>query len=297
MPGSHSISSTAELLAVAQAMEREAARRYEGLAARMRRRDEPALAELFMFLARIEGKHAVHIAEQCLRTTGHAVPEAKVQWDLPENFDEEAATSQLLTPYLALAIAVRNEERAFAFYCYVAAEAREAAVRRLAEDLAKDELGHATLLRHERRKAYREPSVRHQDRRVAVPATLEELLANTLALESSAAAHHAALAEQLSRDDPVLARVFEGAAADESETAALAAQRLGAKLPGSKSAAAPSIRDGLRILEEAFNFYADVAERSDDEAVIAEAQNSAGATVRRLALTRGAMTQARLEDW
>jgi hypothetical protein len=132
---------------------------------------------------------------------------------------------------------------------------------------------------------------------VAVPATVEDFLTNTLALESSAAAHHAALAERLSRDDPALARVFARAAADESGTATLAAQRLGAKLPRSKPAAAPSIRDGLRILEEAFNFYADVAERSDNEAVITEAQNFAGATVRRLTLTRGEMTQARLKDW
>ena len=45
------------------------------------------------------------------------------RWRVPTNFDEEEARSPRLTPYRALAIAVRNEERAFAFYSYVAAEA------------------------------------------------------------------------------------------------------------------------------------------------------------------------------
>lgn len=293
----HGIQSSPELFAVARAMEREAARRYEDLAARMRLRGEPKLYELFKFLARIEGKHAAHIEQESLRTTGQAVRDAGLQWEVPENFDEESASSQLLTPYLALAIAVRNEERAFAFYCYVAAEAREAAIRVLAEELAKDELGHAKLLRHERRKAYREPSTTSAIRSRAIPATVEELLANALSLESAAATNHRALAEQLSDNDPALAQLFSRAAADEQATAMQAAQRLGAKLPVRKPAAAASIGDGLRILEEAFNFYADVAERSDSEQVIAEAQNLAGATVRRLALARGEMTQDRLKDW
>ena len=291
------MSSTAELFAVAHAMEREAARRYEDLAARMRRRGEPALAELFLFLARIEGKHAGHIEEQSVRTTGRAVADAQVRWELPENFDEEAASSQLLTPYLALAIAVRNEERAFAFYCYVAAEARDDAIRALAEELATDELGHATLLRRERRKAYRESNAQPAEHRAAVPATMEDFLVHAVELESSAAARHAALARSLASGEAGLAEAFGRIAAEEFKRAALAAQGLGMATPRSMPTSAPSIRDGLRLLEEKFNFYADVAERADDEAIVAAAQGFAETAVRWLALTRGEMTQAKLQEW
>jgi hypothetical protein len=49
----------------------------------------------------------------------------------------------------------------------------------------------------------------------------------------------------------------------------------------------PTSEDGIRILEEAFNFYSDVAERSKDEAVVGEAQALAARAVRRLALAHG----------
>ena len=61
-------------------------------------------------------------------------------------------------PYQALAFAVRNEERAFAFYTYVSAETVDHGVRALAEDLARDELDHASRLRRLRRRAF------HKDR-------------------------------------------------------------------------------------------------------------------------------------
>ena len=71
---------------------------------------------------------------------------------LDEMADEDAYT---VTAYRMLAIAVRNEQRAFAYFAYVAAHAADRELRQLAEDLAHERLGHAATLRRERRKAWR----------------------------------------------------------------------------------------------------------------------------------------------
>src|SRR5215472_4842892 len=100
------IDSPEELLAMAHALEKEAARRYRELAARMRLRREAALAELFEFLAGIEEKHAGHVTERATTFLGRPIDPARVAWEVPENFDEEEGSSRLLTPYRALAVAV-----------------------------------------------------------------------------------------------------------------------------------------------------------------------------------------------
>jgi rubrerythrin len=56
-------------------------------------------------------------------------------------------------------MAVRNEERAFAFWSYVAAHAQSTEVRQAAETMAHEELEHVSILRRERRNAF------HADRR------------------------------------------------------------------------------------------------------------------------------------
>ena len=106
------------------------------------------------------------------------------------NFDEAVAGRASLSAYQALAYAVRNEERAFTFYTYVAAEADRPDIRALAEDLARDELRHATLLRHYRRRAF------HAERPAAVelPETVEALRAMSRRWDADAAAAHTALA-------------------------------------------------------------------------------------------------------
>ena len=59
-----------------------------------------------------------------------------------------------MTPYRALSMAVRNEERAFAFWSYVAGFAEDPEIKKSAESMAREELGHVATLRKERRRAY-----------------------------------------------------------------------------------------------------------------------------------------------
>lgn len=83
---------------------------------------------------------------------------ALVRWEAPETFDADSAseirTSRLMTPYLALSMAVRNEERAFAFWSCLAALSDDAEIKKVAEAMAREELGHVSILRKERRRAY-----------------------------------------------------------------------------------------------------------------------------------------------
>src|SRR5437667_11209209 len=139
------LKSADEMLAVAHALEREAAARYAVLADCMRRVDQRAIADLLDGLAAEERGH-VDGVEQLAERTLHRPPDAAlVHAVLPETFvrEDEANAAALLSPYRTLSIAVRHEERAFSFWSYVAAQSDSPALRELAEAFAKQELTHA----------------------------------------------------------------------------------------------------------------------------------------------------------
>src|SRR6516165_7777817 len=152
------LSSLDELFGLASAMEQEAATRYAELADEMRRQNKPDLSAVFTQLAAAEREHVIGVTRWSQSRLGRAPDPALVRWEGPGTFDAEAAaeitTSRLMTPYRALSIAVRNEERAFAFWSYVAAFAEDPEIKNAAETLAREELGHVSTLRRERRRAY-----------------------------------------------------------------------------------------------------------------------------------------------
>jgi rubrerythrin len=147
-----------ELFALASAMETEAAAKYAELAAEMARQNRSDLAAVFTQLAAAEREHVDSVTRWSQARRGKAPDPSLVRWQAPEALDAETAaamrTSRLVTPYTALAMAVRNEERAFAFWSYLAAFAEDADIKRAAEAMAREELGHVSTLRKERRRAY-----------------------------------------------------------------------------------------------------------------------------------------------
>lgn len=147
------VSATA-LRVTAAALEAAALRRYQRLAAWWAGEGEAELATLFARLAEMEASHAAAfgpIAEE----TGSPPPAA--------GEDEALWQSALLTPYRALSLAVRAEEHAFASYADIAAHAATPALRAQVEDLAREELEHAAILRRARRAAF------HSERPFATP--------------------------------------------------------------------------------------------------------------------------------
>ena len=147
-----------ELFALADAMEKEAANRYAELADDMLRQNKPDLAAVFTQLAAEEREHVDSVTRWSQSRIGKVPDPALVRWRGPETFDRETETeirtSRLMTPYRALSMAVRNEERAFAFWSYAAAFAKDPEIKNAAEAMAHEELGHVSTLRRERRRAY-----------------------------------------------------------------------------------------------------------------------------------------------
>ena len=166
-----------EMFALAHAMEQEAANKYGELADEMRRQGKNDLAAVFTQLVAAERDHVDSVSRWSQSRRGKAPDPALVCWEAPDTFDAETAveikTSRLMTPYRALAMAVRNEERAFAFWSYLAAYSEDPEIKMAAEAMAREELGHVSILRKERRRAYhREHDVTLTDNRadISVPA-------------------------------------------------------------------------------------------------------------------------------
>jgi rubrerythrin len=182
-------------------MEREAAARYVMLADCMRRVDQREIADLLDELAAEEHDHVDSVERLAQRTVQHAPDAGFTRTALPVTFrrEDEANAAALLSPYRTLSIAVHHEERAFAFWTYVAAQSDKAALRELAETFARQELIHAAKLRHARRRAYRaerDTRPRHMRDRYDGPSPAA-LRAEAVRLEAGFAAFCFAAEQQL----------------------------------------------------------------------------------------------------
>ena len=177
-----SITTLPELLATAAAMEREAIAGYTDLAARMRGHGRMELAAVFERLIAEETDHLAQVEDwSAAADIGHqsAVIQSAVIAGA-EMFDDEdsgAIAPELITTYRAFSMAVRNEERAFIFWSYVAAHAPTPEVRLAAERMAREELAHVATLRKERRCAFHEIRSRNADSGAFDLAALEQRLA------------------------------------------------------------------------------------------------------------------------
>ncbi|MTW18861.1 rubrerythrin family protein [Rhodoplanes serenus] len=274
--------SLAELFAVADAMERDAVAYYAAMASAMHARDDRELARVFERLADIERGHVAEIGAWRRSDLGDTAMNAEPPWPLPDIFDApaaEAARSRLITPYAALAAAVRQEERAFAFWAYVAAQAPAREVRDAAERMAHEELEHVSLLRHERRRAFHAERGEH-----GRPLVIG--LADLAARERKLAAQLAAAADPALRlavdrvvgPRPDAAHRLEALAADHGDLP-LAVVPLGP--------AATDADDLIATAEFLVETYLAAAEQARDEAVLGVLQDLAGAAVARLAILQG----------
>ena len=154
---SAAVKSMDELLVIAYAMEQEAIAGYSELAERMRREDNLALAAVFERLVAEERTHLENVSHWSERVSGKLPEVSTPHRELDSLFDDEGAATvapELLSAYRAFSMAVRNEERAFLFWTYVASRAPSDELRRAAEQMAREELGHISTLRRERRHAF-----------------------------------------------------------------------------------------------------------------------------------------------
>jgi rubrerythrin len=271
------IESLDELFALANAMEVEAANRYSGLAEEMRRQNKGALAEVFAHLATAEREHADSVTRWSQSRRDKAPDPALVRWEAPETFDAETAremeTSRLATPYRALAMAVRNEERAFAFWSYVAAYSKDSEIKQAAEAMAREELGHVSTLRKERRRAYHKE---HED-------TERGGRNDTGVMQIDARALELRLAAQLAD----LERGLHGAAAVRTRALLEETLQMSRKAGGiGKFPASLEQQDAETISETLVDAYLASAESSDDQAQVVLLQGLAEKAIARRAWLR-----------
>ncbi len=152
------VKTTSDLMSIALQAEREAIRRYSELTVKMREAANEFAAALFERMVLEEEEHERLLLQWMAQEGIEENPKIDpVRWRDPNistTYDDEARDPYQSSPYRALAFAVHNEEIAFRFYTHVAAESENETVRQYAEILAREELGHAALLRAERRLAY-----------------------------------------------------------------------------------------------------------------------------------------------
>ena len=174
-----------DLLETAQKIEIGAAERYREYA-EIADTENPEIAALFNRLAEEEQKHeecVIQLADEASVNLPDS-PAPDQQTPSRENEDKTADNNSL---YKILAAAVEREDLAFEIYSQIAASSNNDDVCHYAERLAKEELGHASLLRAMRRRVYHE----HKAQTInSLPTpnnldTVEEFLITTYALEKS----------------------------------------------------------------------------------------------------------------
>ncbi|GGI24077.1 ferritin-like domain-containing protein [Bradyrhizobium guangdongense] len=265
-----------ELFALAHAMEQEAANRYDDLAKEMRKQGKNDLADVFARLSSAEREHVDSVARWSQSRRGKVPDPVLVRWQTPEAIDAEVAadakTSRLMTPYRALAMAVRNEERAFAFWSYLAAYSDDPEIKRASEAMASEELGHVAALRKERRRAYH----REHDQDSAGASGTAALQIDARKLELRLADQLADLERHMSGPAAVRTRELR----DETVRMADAAADVG-RFPVSLAG-----KGSLEIAEALVDTYLDGAERSNDAARTEVLQQMAERAIARLAWLR-----------
>ena len=281
-----------ELLGIALALEQEAVRRYTQLATLMDQRGETDTADTFRALV-VEEQDHVQAVDGWAHSLGRPSPDAPpFLWLLPPEIAaswDELTERTRLTPYQALSLAVVNEQRAFAFYSYIAAGAPDESVRTHAEALAREELRHAALLRRERRKAFHRERGRAErvPARADTPAALERLVVELL---STAAAEHTALASRLhALGDGDGATLLTRIAGEEQALTPSGSRPPSpqASLPerASRHETVPAcLRAAVAGSERLAEAFGDVAAQATDELVLTESLRLQEAVVRHLAL-------------
>jgi rubrerythrin len=138
------IVSLGALFAHALAIEHEAAARYWEFAAVMADYGNDATAELFLRLAEFEVEHAFHLAKKCVGIEIPVIDPGEYAWldsgaPVPE---ARAFIFRMMTPRLALEIALRAEKQAKVFFERVQVASSNASVRKLAAEFVGDEQSH-----------------------------------------------------------------------------------------------------------------------------------------------------------
>ncbi|MBI4291869.1 MAG: ferritin family protein [Betaproteobacteria bacterium] len=144
------IGSPGTLYAHALAIKYEAEARYREFGTHMADCGNDSLAELFGRLAEFEAEHAFLLAKKSRGIEIPIITPGEYAWLEcgPLAPEARAFIFRMMTPRLALEIALRAKRQAKAFFERVTAESRNARVRALAAEFAGDEQSRIDLIAH-----------------------------------------------------------------------------------------------------------------------------------------------------
>jgi len=308
---SANVRSTAELMSIALCAEHEAVRRYRELAARMHSYRNDEAADLFERMVDEEQKHE-HLIEEWAKVEGIQLSTdiGPIVWEDPQvatDYDSEATDPVHSTPYRALAFAAHNEDRAFRYYTHVAANAENENVREYAEILAREELGHAALLRAMRRRAWHaereggreEPyidpaSVHSLADLLAVAASMQQCLAHAIAALPGdyPALDTVSVDIQRSLADIAAQRQSAGAPGPGVGTTLESVKHYSAKITAGRSNAVAALRQLCSDSDRCFAFYDFVVTHTQDEAVLQAAQRLSEAALTHIGTLRDTLAES-----
>ena len=267
------VRSLSELYAIALDQSQRATHRYGAIATQMDERLSP-VRSVFEALATREQNRSGSLSAACLAACGKRPDASDLRWapiDLvPAAEIADIKDSSLSTPYTAWVLAARHRQRAFVFWTYVIAFAEDPLVRLTAEALAHEALSDGSLLRRERRLAWR------AERKIAADET-----------DETAAAHGA--------DEPASAALLESLLLKDIiawSQGLTPAQRdhVTTMDPSRADTASEEIeqikRRALRRAEQLSNIYLDEAESATDQSSMELAQKLAAQSIMRLAALR-----------
>ncbi len=288
-------------MSIALQAEREAIRRYTDLAEKMHKCGNKSAAALFERMVAEEQEHE-DLLQKWMKQEGidenHEI--GPVRWKDPNistTYSDEARDPHFSTPYRALAFAVHNEEIAFSFYTHVVAETKNEEIRKYAEILAREELGHAALLRAERRRAY------HAEREASTvepkldPRTIHnetDLLTAAIYIDHYLADEIDIIAKNSAEIDPIIREIRQQIANNEKalDHGSSASEDISRAIEKIKSYHA-EIEKGLNnndlrlkrihaYCDQSFAFYDAIVETNSDEAVMLGAQRLTAAALDRI---------------
>ncbi|MCC6888365.1 MAG: ferritin family protein [Hyphomicrobiales bacterium] len=141
------ISTLADLLAVAYRIEADAVERYNVLADQMQMCNNAELAAIFRDLARAEGLHAEEIRKLAGDLDLVEIGRRLGNWkgDSPEEVDLGAA-HYMMTPWHALQLSLVGEKRALEFFTSIVNTASDPKVKDMAAEFVEEEAEHVNLV-------------------------------------------------------------------------------------------------------------------------------------------------------
>lgn len=243
------------------------------------------LARRMSDLGHEPARHAFEHALDVLRDERPKDTDAEVA--IPAVFhDEDLGSTRLASPYAAYSLAVRNQERAFAFWTHVSAHSPDRDVRSEAERLARRELERVKALRASRRKSYHASRPTESWNRNLQAETVQSFSRRAGEMEAALADLHERISAKLAESGDPRAEAMSTAAKEEREIA----QRFGSE-PAAHEQTLPHDPDALMALaterlESAIEFYLAAAEAGQREDVVSAAQDLAERGLRRLSRLR-----------